>query len=103
MNIAHRFAAALAAVMIAVLAACAPTSTRESTGEYIDDAAITTKVKAALAADPVAKASQVKVTTYKGTVQLSGFVDTPEAARRAAELAREVNGVKAVKNDTVVR
>lgn len=103
MNIAHRFTAVLAAIMLAVLSACAPTATREGTGEYVDDALITSKVKAAFAADPTVKATQVKVETYRGTVQLSGFVDSPESARRATELAREVKGVKAVKNATLVK
>jgi osmotically-inducible protein OsmY len=85
------------------LAACAPTATKEGTGEYIDDSMITSKVKAAFADDPQVKATEVKVETFKGTVQLSGFVDSAESARRAVELARQVNGVKNVKNDTVIK
>jgi osmotically-inducible protein OsmY len=81
------------------LAACAPTPTREGTGEYVDDAAITTKVKAALVGDPVTKARDIKVVTFKGKVQLSGFVDNQSEADRAIKLATEVNGVKMVSND----
>jgi osmotically-inducible protein OsmY len=103
MKLAHRLSAAVAAVSLAVLAACAPTATKEGTGEYVDDSVITTKVKAALADDPQVKATEVNVETFKGTVQLSGFVASPESAQRAVELARKVNGVKDVKNNTQVK
>lgn len=103
MKLAHRLSAAVAAVSLAVLAACAPTPSKEGTGEYIDDSAITTKVKAALASDPQVKASEVNVETFKGTVQLSGFVGSTAEAQRAVQLAREVQGVKDVKNDTQVK
>jgi osmotically-inducible protein OsmY len=93
----------LATSLLVSLAACAPTPTREGTGEYIDDSVITGKVKAAFAADPVVKATQVQVETFKGTVQLSGFVDSRESAQRAVEIARSVKGVQSVKNDTVIR
>jgi osmotically-inducible protein OsmY len=93
----------LATSLLVSLAACAPTPTREGTGEYIDDSLITSKVKAAFAADPTVKATQVKVETFKGTVQLSGFVESREAADKAVEIARGVKGVKSVKNDTVIR
>jgi osmotically-inducible protein OsmY len=85
------------------LVACAPTATRQSTGAFIDDTAITTKVKAEFAKDPVVKATQVKVDTYNGVVQLSGFVDSQQSASRAAELARSVPGVSAVRNDLRVK
>jgi osmotically-inducible protein OsmY len=108
MAITRRFQSAIAQSVIAgtllvSVVACAPTSTREGTGEYIDDSLITSKVKAAFAADPTVKATQVNVETFKGTVQLSGFVDSRESAQRAVELARGVKGVKSVKNDTVIR
>jgi osmotically-inducible protein OsmY len=108
MNLTRRFQYAIAQSVIAAsvlvsLSACAPTPTREGTGEYLDDSVITTKVKAAFAEDPVVKATQVKVETFKGTVQLSGFVDSRESAQRAVEIARGVKGVKSVKNDTVIR
>ncbi len=103
MKPARRLAAALAATCVAVLSACAPTPTKEGTGEYIDDSVITSKVKAAFAADPEVKATEVKVETFKGEVQLSGFVNSRESAQRAVELARQVKGVKGVKNDTVIK
>jgi len=93
----------LATSLLVSLAACAPTPTREGTGEYIDDSVITGKVKAAFAADPTVKATQVQVETFKGTVQLSGFVDSRESAQKAVEIARGVKGVKSVKDDTVIR
>ena len=72
---------------------------KESTGEYIDDAAITTKVKAAFINDKEVKATEVKVETYKGTVQLSGFASNSKAIERAVQLASNVPGVKSVRND----
>ncbi|MBI4995676.1 MAG: BON domain-containing protein [Rhodocyclales bacterium] len=83
----------------ALLAACGSTPSRESTGEYIDDTAITTKVKAALVADKSVKATNVSVETFKGTVQLSGFADNTTEIARAVEIASKVAGVKAVQND----
>ena len=97
-------AAVLVAVSLPVgLGACAPTESRRSTGAYIDDAAITTRVKSALAADEVAKATQVSVETHNGVVQLSGFAESRRVADRAAEVARNVPGVKSVKNDIRLR
>lgn len=103
MKFSQRFYAACGALMVAALTACAPTSKSEGTGEYVDDSVITTKVKTAFAEDPQVKATQVKVETFKGTVQLSGFVDSRAESERAVQLARQVKGVKAVKDDTVVR
>lgn len=103
MKFSQRFNAACAALMVAAVTACAPTAKHEGTGEYVDDSVITTKVKAAFAEDPQVKATQVKVETFKGTVQLSGFVDSRSESERAVQLARQVSGVKAVKDDTVVR
>lgn len=82
---------------------CAGSTTRESTGEYIDDASITTKVKAAFVKDPLVKALDVKVDTFKGTVQLSGFVDTAEEKTRAEQIAAGTNGVMGVKNNITVK
>ena len=82
---------------------CAGTATRESTGEYIDDATTTTKVKAAFVKDPLVKALDVKVDTFKGTVQLSGFVDTAEQKARAEQIAAGINGVTAVKNNITLK
>jgi hyperosmotically inducible periplasmic protein len=88
---------------VAFNSGCAGTSTSESTGEYIDDATTTTKVKAAFIKDPVVAANDVKVDTFKGTVQLSGFVDTPEQKTRAEQIAAGVTGVSAVKNNITVK
>ena len=100
MKIAQR----LATLMIAVsLAACASTSTKEGTGEYLDDTVITAKVKASLINDPTVKASEINVETFKGEVQLSGFVADPADASKAVEIARGVKGVTSVKNDVRVK
>ena len=89
-------------VMVAFVA-CASTSKQESTGEYIDDSVITTKVKALLAADDFLKSFQISVETYKGTVQLSGFVASQNAVDKAVQIARGVQGVKSVKNSLIVK
>jgi len=100
-----RFAVYCAAAMLLgmLMAACAATSTSESTGGYVDDTVITTKVKAAIAQDPTLSALEIKVHTYKGVVQLSGWVDTTAAVERAAKLASEVSGVKEVDNSLIVK
>jgi osmotically-inducible protein OsmY len=85
------------------LVSCAGGQGKESTGEYVDDVATSTKVRAKILQDPDVKISQIKVTTYKGTVQLSGFVDNQQMAQKAAEIAKTVDGVQSVKNDLVVR
>jgi osmotically-inducible protein OsmY len=90
-------------VLIAFLAACASTPTRESTGEYVDDSVITTKVKSLLAADDFLKSFQIGVESYKGVVQLSGFVNTQKAVDKAVEITRSVKGVKDIKNDLIVK
>jgi hyperosmotically inducible protein len=82
---------------------CASTATRESTGEYVDDSAITTKVKTAFVKDEVVKAREVAVETFKGTVQLSGFVNTPEEKARAERLAASVTGVRSVTNNIQIK
>jgi osmotically-inducible protein OsmY len=94
---------ALGGGIATISSGCAGTATRESTGEYIDDATTTTKVKAAFVKDPVVSAMDVKVDTFKGTVQLSGFVDTAEQKSRAEQLAAGVTGVAAVKNNITVK
>jgi osmotically-inducible protein OsmY len=87
------------ALVAAALAACAGAPTKESTGELIDDTVITTKVKSKLVGDKEVSALDVQVETFKGTVQLSGFVGSERERERAAELARSVDGVKEVRND----
>lgn len=91
------------ATLLFILTGCAGTSTQESTGEYIDDSVITTKVKSAFASDDQVDAINIKVTTFKGTVQLSGFAESRQEINRAVELARNVEGVKAVKNAIQLR
>ena len=87
------------AITLATLLGCASTPKQEGTGEYIDDSVITTKVKAAVFNEPGLKSAEIKVETYKGVVQLSGFVSTQEDINRATEVARGVKGVVSVKND----
>ncbi|MBW8369456.1 MAG: BON domain-containing protein [Thiobacillus sp.] len=97
----------LSAVFLAVslvsVVGCASTSTQQGTGEFIDDSVITTKVKAAIIEDPLTKVLEIKVKTFKGEVQLSGFVSSQAAANRAIELARGVKGVTSVKNDMQIK
>jgi osmotically-inducible protein OsmY len=90
-------------MLIATFAACSSTRTHESTGEYVDDSVITTKVKSGLAADDFLKSFQISVETYKGSVQLSGFVDSQKAVDTAGQIARSVKGVTSVKNDLIVK
>ena len=90
-------------ILIATFVACASTSKQGSAGEYVDDSVITTKVKSLLAADNFLKSFQIGVETFKGTVQLSGFVDSAQASARAVEIVNSVKGVKAVKNSLVVK
>jgi len=90
-------------VLVVFMAGCAGTRHKESTGEYIDDSVITTKVKAEIFNDPMLKVFQINVETYKGVVQLSGFVNSAETSARAAEVARSVNGVTGVKNSLIIK
>ncbi|MGX9218636.1 BON domain-containing protein [Massilia varians] len=104
MKIAQRLITAAFTAAVAITAVgCSSNPTSKSAGEYVDDAVITTKVKAAFAADPTVKATEVNVETYKGDVQLSGFVAEPRDAQRAVEIARGVKGVTSVKNDIRVK
>ena len=89
--------------IVATLTGCASTPTRESTGEVIDDSAITAKIKATYAGDRDVSALQVGVETYKGVVQLSGFVDKAYAKQKAGELAKNVRGVTSVENNIIVK
>ncbi len=93
----------LAAILGAALVACTSTPTQQSTGEVIDDGVVTAKVKAALIEDPVTMAHQINVETFKGTVQLSGFVESDEARTRALQLVRDIDGVKSVKDAMEIR
>ena len=99
----NKFGKALSAMFVAValvaVGGCASTYQQESTGEYIDDSVITTKVKAAFFNEPSLKVAEINVETFKGVVQLSGFVADRADVGKAAEVARAVGGVKSVKND----
>ena len=90
-------------MLIATFVACASTSKQESTGEYVDDSVITTKVKSLLAADDFLKSFEISVETYKGNVQLSGFVGSQQAVDKAGQITRSVKGVTSVKNDLIVK
>jgi osmotically-inducible protein OsmY len=90
-------------MLMATLVACASTSKQEGAGEYVDDSVITTKVKSLLASDDFLKSFEVSVETFKGTVQLSGFVDSQKAIDKAGEIAGGVKGVKSVKNNLNVK
>lgn len=98
-----RFSVFLLALMVASVLGCAGNSKQESTGEYFDDTWITTKVKAALLEDPQVKSAEVNVETFKGTVQLSGFVSSSAAMQQAVKVARSVKGVTSVKNDMQIK
>tara|TARA_R110002049_G_scaffold71546_2_gene184206 strand:- start:3501 stop:3812 length:312 start_codon:yes stop_codon:yes gene_type:complete len=95
--------ASLLALFLVTTVGCAGSATSESTGEYIDDTWITTKVKAALVDDPVAMAREVNVETFKGVVQLTGFISSKEAMDQAMEIARSIEGVSSVKNDMRIK
>ena len=90
-------------VLVTAFMGCASTQKREGTGEYLDDSAITTKVKAAIFNEPTLKVFQINVETFKGDVQLSGFVDSAQSASKAGEVARGVTGVKSVTNNLIVK
>ena len=90
-------------MLIATFAACAATRTQESTGEYVDDSVITNKVKSLLAEDDFLKSFQISVETFKGTVQLSGFVNSQKAVDKAGEITRSVKGVRSIKNNLIVK
>jgi osmotically-inducible protein OsmY len=89
--------------LITTFLGCAATQRHESSGQYVDDSVITTKVKAAIFDEATLKMLQINVKTFKGVVQLSGFVDSTQSVSKAGEVAGSVNGVVSVKNDLVVK
>jgi len=93
----------LCLIVITGMLGCAGSRTQTSTGEYIDDSAITTKAKTALLADDDVSGFQVSVETFKGVVQLSGFVNTQAQAQKAEQIVRTVKGVQGIKNNIVVK
>jgi len=100
---ARRLGISLSALLLAATLGCASTPKQEGTGEYVDDSVVTTKVKTAILGDPALKVFQINVETFKGTVQLSGFVTNRAMAERAVQLATGVGGVKSVKDDMLIR
>lgn len=89
--------------LLSISAGCAATQKHQSTGQYVDDSVITTKVKAAIFNEAALKTLQINVKTYQGVVQLSGFVDTQQSVSKAGEVARGVENVVKVENDLVVK
>jgi len=102
MTLSQRYSAFFFALFMLLLAGCASKPQQLSTGQIIDDTVITTKVKAAIFQEPNLKSLEIGVTTYKGVVQLSGFVGSSEVALKASAVARQVDGVQGVKNSLVV-
>ncbi|MDD5035290.1 MAG: BON domain-containing protein [Methylococcaceae bacterium] len=98
-NLIRFFSAFLLALSLMTAAGCASTPKHEGSGEYVDDSVITTKIKAQLFDEPNLRSGEVNVETFKGIVQLSGFVKSRADINRAVEIARGVGGVKSVKND----
>jgi len=90
-------------ILIVALVACESKPKQSSTGEYIDDSVITTEIKAQLAKNDFLKSLEISVETRKGIVQLSGFVNSQQAADKAGEIARSVKGVQSVKNNLIVK
>ncbi len=95
----NRFATFFFVIFLASLLGCASTSKQEGTGEYVDDTVITSKVKAAIFNEPSLKSAEINVETFKGVVQLSGFVNSKGDINKAIDVARSVEGVTSVKND----
>lgn len=91
--------ALLSIILLTIFLGCASTPKKAGTGEYIDDTVITTKVKTAILQEPSLKSAEINVETFKGVVQLSGFVNSTADINKAVEVARRVEGVKSVKND----
>lgn len=98
-SIIRKLATFAGVLFVAVALGCASTAKQEGTGEYFDDTVITTKVKTAVLNEPTLKSAEINVETFKGVVQLSGFVNSQADINKAAEVARGVPGVKSVKND----
>ena len=98
-TISRKLATLAAMLFMAMALGCASTSKQEGTGQYVDDTVITTKVKAAILAEPTLKSTEINVETFKGVVQLSGFVSSRDMETKAVQVARAVGGVSSVKND----
>jgi hyperosmotically inducible protein len=104
MNTFSKYLSAMVmALTLLTAVGCASTSKQEGTAEYVDDVMITSKVKVAILGESTLKSAEINVETYKGVVQLSGFVSSQSAASKAVELARSVKGVRSVKNDMLIK
>ena len=103
MNSVKSLGTLFAALILATAVGCAPTQTHEGTGQYVDDSVITTKVKAAILGEPGLKVAEINVETFKGVVQLSGFVNSREDINAATSVARNVGGVTQVKNNMILK
>jgi osmotically-inducible protein OsmY len=103
MNFPNTARLVLTFMLTLLMVACAGTAKQESTGEYIDDTVLTSRVKSVLLNDPAVSGLAVNVETFKGVVQLSGFVKSVAERNRAVQLARDVKGVRQVKNDILIR
>jgi osmotically-inducible protein OsmY len=103
MNRLHFLIGTVLAALVAVTVGCASSPAQEGTGEYLDDTWITTRIKAAMFNESTLKSTEINVETFKGEVQLSGFVNSAEDIRKAVELARSTRGVRNVKNDMRVK
>ena len=98
-NITRWLTTLVAIAFMALAVGCASTAKTEGTGEYVDDTVVTAKVKAAIFNEPTLKSAEINVETFKGVVQLSGFVNSREDVNKAVTVARQVPGVTSVKND----
>jgi osmotically-inducible protein OsmY len=103
MSLPKKISAAVFSVILISLSACAATETKESTGQYVDNSVLTAKVKTAIFNEPTLKSSEITVETFKGEVQLSGFVSSIEQTKKAVEVAKTIPGVTSVKNDMRVK
>lgn len=99
----QRFSNFFFMLLLATMLGCAASPKQEGTGEYIDDTVITGKVKAAILGEPSLKSAEINVETFKGVVQLSGFVNSKADINKAAEVAQGVAGVKSVKNSMTLK
>ena len=99
MRLFDRFAIFFFIILLASFLGCASTPKQEGTGEYFDSSIITAKVKAAILEEPTLKSAEINVETFKGVVQLSGFVNSQADINKAVEIARGIPGVTSVKND----
>ncbi len=102
-HVSKYFSAIFVAIALISAVGCAPTTQHEGTGEYIDDSVVTTKVKSAIFKEDTLKSAEINVETFKGVVQLSGFVNSQADIEKAVQLTRSIAGVTSVKNDMRVK